>query len=139
MSKHERWELTQMQSLPLETKIRMTGYRIREWVECYGEDCVSVSFSGGKDSTVLLHIVRKIYPNVKAVFFDTGLEYPEIRLFVKGYENVDWIRPKMNFREVITKYGYPFISKEVSECVQGARKYLASILNETQSLDRQTA
>lgn len=138
MSKHERWELAQMQSLPLEAKIRMTEYRIREWVEYYGEDCVSVSFSGGKDSTVLLHIVRKIYPNVKAVFFDTGLEYPEIREFVKRYENVDWIRPKMNFREVITKYGYPFISKEVSGCVQGARKYLTSILNEAQSPDRQT-
>lgn len=96
MSKHERWELAQMQSLPLESKIKMTEYRIREWVEYYGEDGVSVSFSGGKDSTVLLHILRKIYPNVKAVFFDTGLEYPEIRLFVKGYENVDWIRPKMN-------------------------------------------
>lgn len=128
MSKHERWELAQMQSLPLDAKIGMTEYRIREWVEYYGEDGVSVSFSGGKDSTVLLHILRKIYPNVKAVYFDTGLEYPEIRLFVKGYENVDWIKPKMNFREVITKYGYPFISKEVSDCVQGARKYLTSIL-----------
>lgn len=137
MSKHERWELAQMQSLPLDAKIGMTEYRIREWVEYYGEDGVSVSFSGGKDSTVLLHILRKIYPNVKAIFFDTGLEYPEIRLFVKGYENVDWIRPKMNFREVITKYGYPFISKEVSDCVQGARKYLTSILNEAQSPDRQ--
>ena len=139
--KHERWELAQMQSLPLEAKIRMTEYRIREWVNYYGEDCVSVSFSGGKDSTVLLHIVRKIYPNVKAVFFDTGLEYPEIRLFVKGYENVDWIRPKTNFREVIIRYGYPFISKEVSECVQGARKYLTSILNENtiaRQTDRQT-
>lgn len=118
MSKHERWELAQMQSLPLDAKIRMTEYRIREWVEYYGEDCVSVSFSGGKDSTVLLHIVRKIYPNVKAVFFDTGLEYPEIRQFVKSYgDSVVWLRPEINFRHVIEKFGYPFISKEISQCV----------------------
>ena len=70
MSKHERWELAQMQSLPLDAKIRMTEYRIREWVEYYGEDCVSVSFSGGKDSTVLLDIVRQDYPDVHAVFID---------------------------------------------------------------------
>lgn len=128
-----------MQSLPLEAKIRMTEYRITQWVDRYGEDGVYVSFSGGKDSTVLLDIVRNKYPGINAVFFDTGLEYPEIREFVKGYDNVDWIRPNMNFREVITKYGYPFISKEVSECVYGARKYLTSILqSETVTTDRQT-
>ena len=92
----------------------MTQERIRGWVNEFGEDGVYVSFSGGKDSTVLLHIVRNMYPNVKAVFVDTGLEYPEIREFVKSFENVYWLRPKMNFRQVIEKYGYPFISKEVS-------------------------
>ena len=39
---------------------------------------VYVAFSGGKDSTVLLDLVRKIYPDVPGVFVDTGLEYPEI-------------------------------------------------------------
>ena len=66
----------------------------------------------------MLHIVRKIYPNVKAVFFDTGLEYPEIRQFVKSYgDSVVWLRPEINFRHVIEKFGYPFISKEISQCV----------------------
>ena len=139
MAKREMWELKQKQSLPLPLKISLTKARIRQWINEWGESGVYVSFSGGKDSTVLLNIVRQDYPDVKAVFFDTGLEYPEIREFVKGYENVDWIKPKMNFREVITKYGYPMISKEVSECVYGARKYLTSILeNETVLTDRQT-
>jgi PP-loop superfamily ATP-utilizing enzyme len=128
MAKHEIWELRQKQSLPLNLKISLTKARIRQWINEYGEDGVYVSFSGGKDSTVLLDLVRQDYPKVKAVFFDTGLEYPEIREFVKGYENVDWIKPKMNFRDVVTKYGYPMISKEVSECVQGARKYLTSLI-----------
>ena len=142
MSKHEKWELAQMQSLPLEAKIRMTEYRIREWVEYYGEDGVYVSFSGGKDSTVLLHIVMGMYPNIKAIFIDTGLEYPEIKKFVKMFDNVDIIRPDIVFKDVIIKYGYPFISKEVSDCVQGARKYLTSILDENtiaRQTDRQTA
>ena len=136
MAKHTIVELQQWQALPLNIKVLMTKDRIRSWVNEYGEDGVYVSFSGGKDSTVLLHIVRSMYPNVKAVFVDTGLEYPEIREFVKTFDNVDWLKPKMNFKQVIEKYGYPFISKEVSECVDGARKYL-KILTDRQT-DRQT-
>lgn len=123
-NKHVISDLYQMQSLSLRAKIGMTKRRINEWVDMYGEDGVYGSFSGGKDSTVLLDIARQLYPNIKAVFVDTGLEYPEIRLFVKTVSNVDWIRPKLTFRQVIEKYGYPFISKEVSECVYGAKKFL---------------
>ena len=86
---HTIQELKIRQALPLEAKIRMTEIRIREWVNEYGIDGVYVSFSGGKDSTVLLHIARQIYPDIKAVFVDTGLEYPEIRQFVKTFDNVD--------------------------------------------------
>ena len=114
-NKHVISDLYQMQALPLNAKISMTQRRIREWVDEYGEDGVYISFSGGKDSTVLLDIARKLYPNIKAMFVDTGLEYPEIRQFVKQFNNVDWIKPKMTFRQVIERYGYPFISKEVSE------------------------
>ena len=130
-------ELQELQGLPLAAKISLTKDRIREWVRQYGEDGVYVSFSGGKDSTVLLHIVRKMYPDVKAVFIDTGLEYPEIRQFVRAFENVDWVKPKKNFRQVIQEYGYPFISKEVSESAFAAKMYLTEVLQELGS-DRQT-
>ena len=136
MAKHTISDLYQMQALPLSAKIRMTENRIRAWVDEYGEDGVYVSFSGGKDSTVLLDIARRLFPNIKAVFVDTGLEYPEIRDFVKTFENVDWIKPKKNFRQVIDEYGYPFISKEVSSCVDGARKYLKALTD--RQTDRQT-
>ena len=117
-----RKELKQLQSLPLEVKIKKSQQRIREWVEYYGEDGVYVSFSGGKDSTVLLDIVRKMYPGIEAVFVNTGLEYPEIVDFVKRHENVTILRPKKNFRQVLTEYGYPVISKEVSNVIRGARR-----------------
>ena len=118
----------------------MTKERIRGWYDEYDGN-VYVSFSGGKDSTVLVDIIDDMgYKDIPLVFVDTGLEYPEIREFVRSYgDRVTWLKPKMNFRQVIDKYGYPFISKEVSDCVQGARKYLTSILNEQKSLtDRQT-
>ena len=112
-------DLRVMQKAPLSVKVLMTKQRIREWIREFGEDGVYVSFSGGKDSTVLLHIVREDYPNVKAVFCDTGLEYPEIKDFVKKHDNVDIIRPEMTFKDVITKHGYPLISKEISRKFDG--------------------
>jgi len=112
-SQIEEWQLIQRQQLPFETKIRYSEIRIRSWYEFWKGD-VFVSFSGGKDSTVLLHLVRKIYPNVPAVFSDTGLEYPEIRDFVETIDNVVWLKPKMNFKKVLERYGYPIISRKVS-------------------------
>ena len=127
MSKMTNDQLKQLQALPLNIKIRKTEQRIREWYE-HWEGNVYVSFSGGKDSTVLLDIVRHLYPNVPAVFSDTGLEYPEIKEFVKTFPNVTIVRPKHSFKEILTKYGYPIISKEVAECVHQAKKF---ILQET--------
>lgn len=142
MAKHTRDELRQWQALPLNLKIRMTEERIRMWVREYGEDGVYISFSGGKDSTVLLDIVRRRmgYTDVPAVFSDTGLEYPEIRNFVKTFENVVWLKPKMQFRQVIEKYGYPMFSKETSEVVWSAKKYLTKLAEQNRILqtDRQT-
>lgn len=106
-------ELKQKQSLPLDVKIRMSKLRIKEWYE-YFDGKVYVSFSGGKDSTVLLHLVRSLYPDVVGVFADTGLEYPEIREFVKSIDNIVWVRPNKPFTKVIEEHGYPIVSKDVA-------------------------
>lgn len=120
--KHERWELEQMQALPLELKVKKTQQRIREWYDYFDGD-VYVSFSGGKDSTVLKHIVDSMYSDVPAVFINTGLEYPEIQQFIMKVKSgqydcfnsdVEILRPEMRFDEVIKQYGYPVVSKENS-------------------------
>lgn len=112
--------LRQMQALPLIVKVRKTQLRIKEWYDHFDGN-VYVSFSGGKDSTVLAHLVHELYPEVPLVFANTGLEYPEIQSFARKM-GAEFVRPKMMFSEVISKYGYPIISKEVSEAIYYARR-----------------
>ncbi len=120
MAKHTISDLYQMQSLPLSAKIRMTENRIIGWVAEYGLDNVYVSISGGKDSKVLLHIARRLYPNIIAVFVNTGLEFDSVR--IQGIKSADVVlRPKMSFVEVIKERGYPIISKSVAHNVRIAR------------------
>lgn len=115
----EKYVLRQYQALPLRAKVTMSQARIREWYDHWNGD-VCISFSGGKDSTVLAHLVHDLYPNVPMVFSNTGLEYPEIQAFARKM-GAEFIRPKMSFSEVISKYGYPLISKETAETIQYAR------------------
>ncbi len=116
--------LRQFQALPLRSKVLMTELRIREWYNHFHGD-VYVSFSGGKDSTVLADLVQKNYPNVPLVFSNTGLEYPEIQAFARKM-GAEFIRPKMSFSEIISKFGYPIISKENSEAIYYARRIIKS-------------
>jgi len=121
---HDAETLKQLQSLPLRQKVFETRQRIAEWVKHWGEDKVYISFSGGKDSTVLLDLVRRDYPDIPAVFVNTGLEYPEIVKFVRTIDNVTWLKPKMSFKEVLKKYGYPVVSKRHARKIRYLRKPL---------------
>jgi 3'-phosphoadenosine 5'-phosphosulfate sulfotransferase (PAPS reductase)/FAD synthetase len=90
-----------------------------------------LSFSGGKDSTVLKHIIDGMGLDIPAVFVDTGLEYPEIRKFVQAVKNgeysqfnanVEIVKPELRFDEVVEKYGYPVPTKQVADVIEGARR-----------------
>lgn len=117
---YSRERMRKLMSLPLEDKIIYAQVKIRQfYIAMKGK--VYVSYSGGKDSTVLLHLVRSLYPDVKGVYSDTGLEYPEIREFVMKTPNVDIIHPKISFKKVIDIYGYPVIGKEVANYIKSAR------------------
>ncbi len=111
------------QNYPLWMKVEMTKRRISEFYdEHQGE--VYVSFSGGKDSTVLLHLARSVYKDIEGVFSDTGLEYPELKQHVKNFENITIIRPTVSFKQFIETNGYPIISKNVCNAVRYAKKNL---------------
>lgn len=140
-NKHTIEQLVSLQLMTFEEKVGITQTRILEWYVKNENECY-VSFSGGKDSTVLAHLCAQVclMLNCKLVlwFSDTGLEFPELRKHVKSYS--DWLKNKfadldievildypkdrngkrITFKEVVTKYGYPLISKEqaqyINEC-----------------------
>jgi 3'-phosphoadenosine 5'-phosphosulfate sulfotransferase (PAPS reductase)/FAD synthetase len=117
----ELWVLRQRQILPLEVKIQKSVLRIREWYE-HWEGKVYVAYSGGKDSQVLLHLVRSIYPDVPACFVNTGAEFPEMVRTCKTTPNCDIVRPRVKFPQVIEKYGYPVVSKEQAKYLRAVRE-----------------
>lgn len=114
-------ELSRLKKIPLDMKIVYSKTVIQKFfIENNGK--VYVGFSGGKDSTVLLHLVRQLYPSVPAVYFDTGMEFPENRRFVRSFDNVVMMRPRFSYKEIIEEYGYPCIGKNVAHFISLAQR-----------------
>ena len=122
-------DLKYMQSQPLWWKIQKSVTKIYEWYK-YWEGNIHISFSGGKDSTVLLDLCDKaaeLYntPLYPMVFVDTGLEYPEIRMFVKSFgSRVTWLKPEHTFKYVLNTYGYPVVNKITAQLIEAYRDYM---------------
>ena len=100
---------------------------IRDTIHKYGEENFYISFSGGKDSTVVHHLVDMALPNNKIprVFSNTGIEFKPIVDFVKSLNDprLVIIHPKKKVRETLEKVGYPFKSKEYSNWVKIYQKH----------------
>ena len=128
-------ELRRLQKQPYEWKVEHALDVIREFVEHEGENGVYVSFSGGKDSLVLLHLVRSIYPDVPAVFANTGIEFPEQVKFVRSFPNVTEVHPIKHFPKIIKEDGIVYPSKEVAMYVRDATKGCKYAINGFKGLD----
>lgn len=121
--------MTNMQSLKikqlydLEIKLELTKKAIREFVAQYGLEGVYIPFSGGKDSTVLLHIINDMYGDeIPAVFSNTKNEFSSIIKQVTEtklwYNNIQIVMSEKNIEQVIKEHGYPVVSKKVSRMLR---------------------
>ncbi|WP_367567245.1 phosphoadenosine phosphosulfate reductase family protein [Lacrimispora sp.] len=141
-----------MKHMPFEIKPSFSAKRIVQWHEHWG-GLIYIAFSGGLDSTVLAHLVCTTYKEygltgeIPLVFSDTGVEFPEIRKFVKEY--VAWLKmqfpelnitlkiiyPKHNFKWICEHKGFPLISKDTASKIKKLRhgklseKYRNYLLN----------
>ena len=96
---------------------------IKDTINKYGEENFYLSFSGGKDSTILHYLLDQALPNnqIPRVFINTGIEYQAIVDFVKDLASKDnrfvILQPTQPIRPMLEKYGYPFKSKQHSHNV----------------------
>jgi 3'-phosphoadenosine 5'-phosphosulfate sulfotransferase (PAPS reductase)/FAD synthetase len=116
-----RERLRELQSLNLDQKIDHALGTLEAFLNAAPDP--AISFSGGKDSTVLLHLIRNVLrKDIPAVFVNTGNEYPEIIKFVRSFKNVTILRPRYNLKQIIAKYGFPLISKSYAKMIYELKK-----------------
>lgn len=124
-----RRTLASLREMNLNSKIIQTRYLIRQAVSEFGLDKVYISYSGGKDSTVLSHIAKSMYPNILHLFANTTNEYPETLEHIKweveeNHTNIITVIPRdvhgevWTFKKVVERYGYPMFSKSVSNAIR---------------------
>lgn len=125
--------LNGLRSLPLELKILKTKLLLTEAIDEFGANHVYLSYSGGKDSTVLSHILRQEYPDILHIFSNTTNEYPETLKHLRWERenngmNLKIVYPRdkygqaFNFRRVVDDYGYPMFTKRISNAIRTHRR-----------------
>lgn len=93
---------------------------IRKTIGKYGENNFYVSFSGGKDSTVLHYILDEALPENKIprVYINTGIEYTDIIKYVRELQKkdnrIEIVNAGVHIPSMLKEKGYPFKSKEHS-------------------------
>lgn len=120
-------------SMPLELKIVKSQNVIEETIKEFGVDKTYISYSGGKDSTVLSHIVRQVYPNILHIFSNTTNEYPETIKHINwevehngmnliSTHPADKYGNPWNFKRVVNEYGYPMFTKRAANAIRTYRR-----------------
>lgn len=109
--KIEMNEVLERRNYPLELKIERSKNLISKfYYENNGN--VIVSVSGGKDSTVLYHLTKSMFEDIKCVSV-LGLEnIHNIKFALDYYENLEVLKPSMNFGKIIKEHGYPLFGKK---------------------------
>ncbi len=121
--------LASLREMNLDAKIIQTRFLIRQAVTLFGLEKVYISYSGGKDSTVLSHIAKSMYPNILHIFANTTNEYPETIAHIQWEQKVNntnliIVNPIdakgeiWTFKKVVEQYGYPMFSKRVANAIR---------------------
>ena len=86
---------------------------------------VYVSFSGGKDSVVMLSLVEMLIPDAKCVFIMTGCESPSVCRFIReqqAHHDIETIRPHKTLKQVFAECGFPLVSKGTAHDIECVRR-----------------
>jgi len=101
---------------PISEKLGIADHIIHKHFVQFDPELCFVAWSGGKDSTFMLYLVRQHYKDIPVVFNNTGVEFPETVKFVHQLAQ-DWslnlieLSPEMTFWQCVEKWGFPLPSR----------------------------
>lgn len=119
--------LKDTQRAPFESKLGESRARVSWVLEHHTRP--AVAWSGGKDSTVLLHIALSLKPNIDVVWVNTGVEFPECMHFIMDLKarwnlNLHVAKPAVTFWKVVNEFGWPMLGKGGNGGWQSRAAYL---------------
>lgn len=113
--------MSELLKQPLEAKEKRSNGTVKEFVSVLGLDNVAVSTSGGKDSAVLSKLCKKLFPDIKHIMFNTGLEY-KATIDLAKKQGAEIIPPHIGWVKSCEEHGYPIVSKNVSRRITDIKK-----------------
>ena len=122
----------------LSDKISIAKYRIYEFLKSLSNQEVMISFSGGKDSCVLKHLVHEVQKNMglprSKLLVGAEIFHPETSKFIHDFKSeCEIFSPIKSFERIIKEDGYPIISKQLAQKIHhirnthNHRKYIRAI------------
>ncbi len=122
----------------LADKIQMAKSRIIEFLEKLSSKDIMISFSGGRDSCVLRHLVHEVQDKMgkphSKLLIASEIFHPETLKFINHFKNEYEILPPIkSFEQIICVNGYPIISKQIAQKIhhlrntRNHRKYIRAI------------
>jgi len=125
--KQRRSEISVLQVESIEEKINRSMTLLEQAINIHKRP--ALAWSGGKDSTVLLHMVLKLKPDIDVIWVNTGVEFPECVQFIKRIKkewniNLHTTSPEITFWQTVDKYGWPMLGKGGSGGWESRAAYL---------------
>lgn len=137
-------DLIKMQMRPFETKLQVTVAKFLEFCQKTNYN-VSISFSGGADSSVLLDMFAKFWSKQRnqhnnhsliVVYANTSNEFASMPKHVKEFckyiedkykvqIDLHIVRSNVTFFDVVKSEGYPVASKKIARMIRDVREFLA--------------
>lgn len=113
--------------------------KLKEYVEFHNIplEKIVLSFSGGKDSTILLYLIKELgwIDKIHIVFSNTGMEFDAIYEFINQLKqegiNIEEVKPKTALPLIYLKYGIPIHSKYTSEMLYRLQYHNFDFINDT--------